>query len=67
MLQYLSGEASAFTGARLPGVETLWNLLAKGGDRQMKLLDIIIKLLHIIAIAGTWAAVLETVLKAIFS
>ena len=46
--------------------ETLWTLTEKGGGCGMKLLDAIIKLLHYVAVAGTYAAVLEMVLKAIF-
>ena len=61
MLQYPSGEASAFTGARLPGVHSLsfW----EGGWQIMKWVELIIKLLHIVAVAGAYATVLEVMLK----
>lgn len=38
----------------------------EGGEEPMKLLNAVIKMLHYVTVAGTWAAIFEIVLTAIY-
>lgn len=62
MIKYFAGEAFRVLVGMLQGVSPPD---VRKGVMRMKWLDIAIKILHIVAVIGTYAALLEIVLTAI--